>query len=230
MKQILNRAGLVLFTSFIYAGPPMMSDDPFTPKVGELEVNFASEMENGTDLTLVMPIVDINYGIYPHTQLTIETAYASSNGHNNSNGVEVAIKYNFYRSDTLNIAIYPKYLFYPISTPFDEGKSYELQIPISLKLNDHIEWVTSLSYLYPQNEANHYEIGSYLAYEHKKQTYFLETYIEEHPQDNHMATFFNLGYFYQYQENLGIMGSIGYETISLKKEAEVAYIALQVIF
>lgn len=230
MKQISKKAGLLLFANFLYAGPPMMTDDPFTPEVGELEVNFASEIENSEDLSLVIPIVDINYGIYPHTQLTIETAYASADNNYKSDGVEVAVKYNFYRSDTLNIALYPKYLFYPITTPFDEGKSYEIQLPISLKLSDTVEWVTSLSYLYPQNEANHYEVGSYLAYEHNKQSYFLETYFEEHPQDNNVATFFNIGYFYQYQENLGIMGSIGYETISLKKEAEVAYLGIQVIF
>ena len=230
MKVVLKKTGLLLFSGFLYAGPPMMTDDPFAPDVGQFEINFASEVENSDDLTVVAPIVDINYGIFPNTQLTVETAYASSDNKYKSDGLQVAIKYNFYRSDTLNIALYPKYLFYPISTPFNEGESYELQIPISLKLSDNLEWVTSLSYLYPQKEKNHYEVGTYLAYGKNNHTYYFETFVEEIPINNSMITFFNVGYFYQYKDNLGFMGSIGSEMVDSKKEADVAYLGFQVIF
>jgi len=230
MRVVFKKIGLVFFSGFLYAGPPMMTDDPFAPDVGQFEINFASEVENSDDLTVVAPIVDINYGIFPNTQLTIETAYASSDNKYKSDGLEVAIKYNFYRSERLNIALYPKYLFYPIDTPFDEGESYELQIPISLKLSDNVEWVTSFSYLYPQKEEKHYEVGTYLAYENNNHTYYLETYLEENPTDNNLATFFNVGYFYQYKENLGFMASIGAEMVASKQEADVGYLGLQVIF
>jgi len=230
MKIVLKKIGVLLFSGFLYAGPPMMTDDPFAPDVGKFEINFASEVENSDDLTVVVPIVDINYGIFPNTQLTIETAYVSSDNKYKSDGLKVAIKYNFYRSDTLNIALYPKYLFYPISTPFNEGESYELQIPIDLKLSDNLKWVTSLSYLYPQKAKNHYEVGTYLAYEKNNHTYYLETFVEEMPINSSMATIFNVGYFYQYKDNLGFMGSIGSEMVDYKKEADVAYLGFQVIF
>jgi hypothetical protein len=230
MKNLLKYLGLLLYINFLYAGPPMMSDDPFTPEVNELEINFASEVENGEDLTIVAPIIDINYGIYPHLQLTLERAYAFSNSHYNSNGLEVALKYHFYRGDILNIALYPKYLFYPINTPFDDGESYEFQIPISVQLSNNLEWVSSFSYLYPQKEKSHYEIGSYLAYTQKQATYYIETYIEENPTQRSIATTLNMGYFYQYRENIGFMGSIGYESINAKKEAILSYLGLQIIF
>jgi len=222
--------GLLLFTDLLYAGPPMMTDDPFTPDVDEVEINFASEIENSDELTVVAPIVDINYGIYPNIQLTVETAYASLDNQYKSDGLEVAIKYNFYRGEFLNIAIYTKYLFYPVDTPFNEGESYELQLPISLQLSENLEWVTSLSYLYPQKGLNHYEIGTYLAYEHNKHSYFMETYLEENSEDNTVTTFLNIGYFYQYKDNLGFMGSIGFERVDSTKQADVAYLGLQLIF
>ena len=230
MKIILKTVGILFLTNSIYAGPPMMTDDPFTPDSNQVEINFASEAEKNNNLTVVVPIVDLNYGIYPNTQLTVETAYASSNNRYKSDGLEVAIKYHFYRGDVLNIAIYPKYLFYPMDTPFNEGESYELQLPLSVKLSNNLEWVTSFSYLYPQKSANHYEVGTYLAYENNNHTYYLETFAEENPTDNNLATFFNVGYFYQYKENLGFMGSIGYQTIDSKKQADVAYLGFQIIF
>jgi hypothetical protein len=230
MNLISKKIGLVLLTNFLYAGPPMVTDDPFTPEVDEMEINFASELENSDRFTVIVPIVDVNYGIYPNVQLTVETAYASLGNAYKSDGVELAIKYNFYHSDVFNIAIYPKYLFYPIATPFNEGESYELQLPLSVQLSEQLEWVTSLSYLYPKKSEKYYEIGTYLAYSNKKHTYFLEIYFEEKPEVNTVATFFNIGYFYQYRDNLGVMGSIGYETVASKKEANVAYVGLQVIF
>ena len=104
MKFRLKIVGLFLFSSFLYAGPPMMTDDPFTPYLDEVEINFASEAERNDDLTGLVPIIDINYGIYPNIQLTVETAYALSDSKYKSDGLEVAIKYNFCRSDVLNIA------------------------------------------------------------------------------------------------------------------------------
>jgi len=230
MNVVFKKIGFLLFFGFLYAGPPMMTDDPFSPNLGQFEINFASELENSDEVSVVIPIIDINYGIFPNTQFTAETAYASSDNQYKSDGLEVAIKYNFYRSGRLNIALYPKYLFYPINTPFNEGESYELQIPISFKLSKNLEWVSSFSYLYPQKAENHYEVGTYLAYENNNHSYYIETYLEENPIDNTMVTFFNIGYFYQYKENLGFMGSIGSEMVDSKKEADVAYLGLQVVF
>jgi len=229
-SKLKGLVGIVLLGSILHSGPPMMSDDPFTPDLHTFEINFASEIEKGDDLKVVAPIIDVNYGIYPHTQLTLESGYASSRHHYRSDGLEVAVKYHFYRGEILNVALYPKYLFYPINTPFDEGSSYEFQIPISLQFSENLEWVTSLSYFYPQQESTHYEVGSYLAYQQKNHTYFLETYLEENPTDNSLGTFFNLGYLYEYQENLAIMGSLGSESVDSKKEANLAYIGVQLIF
>ena len=78
--------------------------------------------------------------------------------------------------------------------------------------------------------TNHYEVGTYLGYEYNKHSYFVETYLEEHPEENSIATFFNVGYFYQYRDTLGFMGSIGSEMVDSKKQADVAYMGLQVIF
>ena len=230
MKRVLRNMGCLLCSGFLYAGPPMMTDDPFVPEVNEVEMNLAMELEKGADLHVVAPIIDLNYGIYPNVQFTVETAYASSDKQYQSDGVEMAIKYHFYRSERINIALYPKYFFYPIETVFNEGESYEFQIPISLQLSDSLEWVTSLSYLFPQKEENRYEIGMYLAYEKSKHTYYLESYLEENPKDKNIATFFNVGYFYQYQDNLGLMASFGIEEVESSKQADVAYLGLQFIF
>jgi hypothetical protein len=229
-QKKFKKIGLLLLTNFLYAGPPMMTDDPFTPDVNELEINFASEFEKNDELSVVVPIVDMNYGVYPNVQFTLETAYASSDSQYKSDGVEVAVKYNFYHNDYFNIAIYPQYHFYPIETPFDEGETYSLLLPMSLQLSKNLEWVSSLSYVHPLNEKVHYEFGTYLAYTQEKHSYFWEIYLEEKVEENDLATFFNVGYFYQYRDNLGVMGSIGYETVGSKKEANVAYVGLQVIF
>ena len=230
MKKIFKKVGVFLLTPLLYAGPPMMTDDPFTPDVNQLEINFASEFEKSDDLSVVVPIIDMNYGIYPNVQLTLETAYASADSQYKSDGVEVAVKYNFYHNDYFNIAIYPQYHFYPISTPFDEGETFSFLLPMSWQISERLEWVSSFSYVHPLKEKEHYEFGTYFAYTKENHSYFLETYFEERAETNDVATFFNVGYFYQYRDNLGLMGSIGYETIDSRKQTNLAYVGLQVIF
>jgi hypothetical protein len=231
MKNRLSKIATLLLTSPLYAGPPMITDDPFTPKLNEFEVNFASELEKSDGVSMVAPIVDINYGLFSNVQLTLETGYALADGRYKSDGVELALKYNFYQSDDFSIALYPQYLFYPIKTPFDEGESYALLVPMSFQLSEDFEWVSTFSYVYSiLEESGHYEVGSYLSYTHEQSSYFLEGYFEEKPDEARWSQLVNVGYFYQYRDDLGFMFSVGEEINPLAKQTMLSYVGVQVVF
>ena len=173
---LLKFIGLLFFSSILHAGPPMATDDPFTPDVGQFEINFASELIKGAETEFVTPIIDFNYGAYPNVQFTFETAYASLANEYDSTGLELALKYHFYESEALNIALYPQYLFYPISTSLDEGEEFTLIVPISLQLSANTEWILSPAYVKSKGKASHLELGTYVKYNQDIHNYFFEFY------------------------------------------------------
>jgi len=224
MKQIVKHLTVFLLTSILHAGPPMMTDDPFTPDIHRFEVNVGFELEKSNQWKVVVPIIDVNYGISSNLQFTVERASILMDNKYNSDGVEIALKYHFYENDFFNIAIYPKYHFYLTDTSYNEGETYSLLLPMSLNLTNNLDLTTSVSYINSKKEGSAFEIGSYLSYRIKNQTYFFETYLEEE------SNVLNLGYFYQYKENMGLMFSIGQERDSLQEQTNLSYVGLQVTF
>ena len=213
----------------LYAGPPMLTDDPDVPNFGEFEINFSSQFEKSETDTLTMPIVDFNYGIFPKVQFTVESGYIWENSQHDFGETEIALKYNFYSNDIVSLALYPHYIFYANNSLFKESNSWEMMLPMSFKLSEKLSLVSSLTYIKPTKEQSHVEFGSYLEYENNADSYYVEGYWEEEPQSKD-TLLVNLGYLHEFDEGLAFIGSVGYEVQSSQKRATLGYLGLQVSF
>ena len=220
---------ILLIPFLLCAGPPMLTDDPDVPNFGEVEINFSSQLEKRETDTFTMPIVDFNYGIFPNVQFTVEHGYMWEGGKNDFGATEIALKYNFYGNDVFSIALYPHYIFYANDSLFKESNSWEMMLPMRFKLSENLSLVSNLTYLKPIGEQSHSEFGSYLEYEQKSSSYYLEGYWEEELEAKDRLLV-NLGYLHEFYEGLAFIGSVGYEVQSSQKRATVGYLGVQVSF
>lgn len=81
-------------------GPPLLTDDPFTPRAWHWEINSALSVEHASGMSATeMPALDLNYGWGPRLQLKVEGPYrwvASEDGHHHGAGNALAgAKYRF---------------------------------------------------------------------------------------------------------------------------------------
>lgn len=102
-------------------GPPVITDDPFTPRAWHWEINTAVSAEHGPDGTATeVPALDLNYGWGPKLQLKIESPYRWVSGpdaaHNGWGNVLAGVKYRFAdRFRGWAISTYPQVEF-PVSS------------------------------------------------------------------------------------------------------------------
>ncbi len=221
---------LFLFVTSLFAGPPMKSSDPFVPALHEFEVNIATEGEH-KELTLHrIPIIDINYGIVQNVQVTFETAYVNSEVENDFDSFEIALKWHFYESELFSIALYPKYKSYPVESIFNEGETYELSLPMNFRLNDSLDLVTDINYVYLKDSEEHFEFGTYIKYKDDKFSYFVEVFMEEAEHQKDFFTMGIVGFMYQFHENVAFMISYGKEITKGNPRATVGYSGFQFVF
>ncbi len=81
-------------------GPPLITDDPFTPRAWHWEINTAWSAEHGPDGSAhEMPAFDLNYGFGPKIQLKLERPYRWVSGpdwaHNGWGNALAGVKYRF---------------------------------------------------------------------------------------------------------------------------------------
>ena len=208
----------------------MLSDDPFVPDEGQFEINFSAAGEYRDVTVITAPIIDLNYGLIENVQITFATGYISTQDQKGWDAFELAMKYNFYSNDLFAIAINPKYISYPVETIFNEGSTYEVSIPMSIQLSEDWSWIISLAYIYPNGYDDHLEFGSYLQYRYMHQNFYAELFSESSKSYDDLFTLINIGYLYQFQENLAVMLSIGQEIRAQEKKATIGYGGIQLLF
>ena len=77
---------LIFATSFlassVFAGPPLLTNDPDTPGDGKFEINVAFTAERASrDWSLESPLIDVNYGFGDRIQLTLELPWLIGDPH-----------------------------------------------------------------------------------------------------------------------------------------------------
>lgn len=226
MKKVI----LSFFCTSLFAGPPMHSSDPFVPALNEYEINIALSSESGDETLYHAPIIDLNYGLVKDVQITLETAYTHTQVENDFDSFELAVKWNFYQDDFLSVAIYPKYVSYPVESIFSHGEDYELSIPVNIVLNKQIDLVIDTTYVMPFDGVNHFELGTYLKYKVQKHNYYIEIFMEEESYSFEFLSFGSVGYLYQFHENVAFMISYGVELMSRSSKATTGYTGLQFVF
>ncbi len=228
--MLVKKLMLFLFSTYLFAGPPMKSSDPFVPALHEFEVNIAAEGEHKDAILRRLPIIDINYGIIENVQVTFETAYIHSDLESDFDSFEIALKWLFYENDFFAIALYPKYKSYPLDSVFNEGETCEFTLPMNFTLNDSLDLVTDVTYVHPLEGENHFEFGTYIKYKSDAHIYFMELFMEEAKDQEDFFMLGALGYMYQFHENIAFMISFGKEITSGKPKATIGYSGLQFVF
>ena len=116
-------------------GPPMITDDPGTPGIGDWEINFSfiSELKKH-EKEFEIPLLDINYGYNERTQLKVEFPYLFNKTvpgeyQGRLGDVTFGIKYRFLDEDKYGIAlsIYPQIT---VATETDERNEYLFPLQI----------------------------------------------------------------------------------------------------
>ena len=214
----------------LFAGPPMKSSDPFVPSIGQYEINLSIEFEKKNSTLVRAPIIDFNYGIIENVQFTLESSYIISDSQKGFDSLEVAFKWPFYRGEIVTIGLNPKYISYPVDSIFNEGKVYELTIPMNFSLAQNIDLIADVTYVYPLDGVKHLEYGTYLKFSQNKHTYFSEVFFEDSPHTNELFTLVDLGYMYQFHKNIAFMISLGKEIIAEDKKAVIGYSGLQFVY
>ena len=221
---------LVTSSMLLIAGPPMLSDDPFVPKKGSFEFNFAATFEDGNEKILTAPIVDTNYALSDTLQLTLATGYIESHHKSDWDAYEISMKWNFYQNDFFAIALTPIYRDYPVHTVFNEGKSYKVGFPMAFRFTKGWSLVVTPNYVFLNTQDNHLELGSYLKYSYRQHDFFAEVFTESAKEYHALFTLVNFGYMWQFHEHVGFMLSLGREIRAEEKEATIAYSGLQLTF
>lgn len=113
---VLSATALLAWPRALHAqgGPPLLTDDPFTPRAWHWEINTALESEPGPDgHESEMPAFDLNYGFGPRIQLKVEVPYrwvsAGGNDHEGWGNPLAGVKVRF--ADTFHgwaLSTYPQ--------------------------------------------------------------------------------------------------------------------------
>ena len=221
---------LLLWSSALLAGPPMLTEDPFVPNKGQFEVNVAAFIEDRENPVLTAPIIDVNYGIIENVQLTLVAGYISTENERGWDAFEFAFKWNFYNGDFFSIAANPKYRDYPVETIFNEGETYEVALPMNFQFNTRWSLVFTPSYIYHALDDKHLELGAYMQYSLKQQNFYAELFTEESKEHDAIFSIVNLGYFWQFHNNVALLFSLGREIRVEEKEATIGFSGLQFLF
>lgn len=121
----------------------MITDDPGTPGNGKLENNFAITFEHRPDETgYEVPVIDLNYGVGEHIQLTLQTApvLLKRSGHGligGLGGTEAAVKWRFLGGATsgLDMSMFPRVIFNTVQSSVRRGLAEEgtrFQVPFQI--------------------------------------------------------------------------------------------------
>src|SRR5262245_3080124 len=100
-------------------GPPLETDDPWTPGDGRFEVVLGAEIERlSTKIDVVRPILDLNYGLGDYIQLKLELPWALAFSDEHTLGgpgnVDLGLKWRFIGKDEetdLGLSVYPQLSF-----------------------------------------------------------------------------------------------------------------------
>ncbi len=211
----------------LFAGPPMLSNDPYPPDKGHYEVNVAYEYEHSNEARLhTVPIIDANYGLNEDIQLTVSQAYLFENKDPKGvDALELSMKWIFYRGAKLTVALSPVYLSYPFHTSLSSGKTYELHTLFDLKLSDNVRAVFDTGYEISQSDYDLFELGAYLQYTKKRSNYFFELFSNTTKVEQQVVL--NLGYTYKLNERYLLMYSMGHD---LMMPVFVSYMGVQIAF
>lgn len=215
---------------FLWAGPPVKSNDPLIPAKGEYEINFGFSTEYRETKLIQFPIIDANYGLAENLEVTLVSAYNYGSHDHGFDALEIAMKWVAYSGDFFAMAIAPAYFSSPIDSVYYIGETYRMAIPMSFTLTPHLNFVMDLIYLNPKSDLEHFELGAFLRYSKDKYEYFLEGFSDEISSQTTVPLLLTIGYTYAINKKMVFLISYGEEVVTQTTKAKRFYSGLRLFF
>jgi len=206
-------------------GPPMITDDPFTPENGHWENNFAMQF-TGTALSkeVDFPAADINYGYGDHIQLKIqmpmmEYLHIDDRSLIGIGDVLIGVKARFLDEEQNGIAVstYPQYEFNNSSIA-EDGQAPQFFLPLeAAKTFGRFHYAADLGYSFVASGPDGLAYGIVMGYDQSEPC---ELLLEIHGDNQfHIGleeVILNAGLTYKLSPSLVLLASAGTTVYSLE--------------
>jgi hypothetical protein len=199
-------------------GPPMITDDPFTPENGHWENNIAVQFTGTTaSKEIEIPAVDINYGYGDHVQLKIEMPIMSCLHSNNgsvigSGNVKIGAKARFLDEEISGIAVstYPQYEFKTSSIAGqDEAPQFFLPLEAAKTLGRY-HFAAEAGYANTASGPDELVYGIVMGYDQSERCELLaELHGDNHIHAGVEGIIFNVGLTNELTPSFGFLASAG---------------------
>lgn len=206
---------------FVFAGPPIVTDDTGTPGPGKWEANIGFNMEKRRSKTeYQIPVLDVNYGIGERIQLNYIVPWTAlhipeegtKSGLGNS---EIAIKWRFLDQDKrgIDISVYPRLIINNPSSAdrgiVDKGTIFRLPFQMEKKIGI-ITVNPEVGYDFHQEGSDQWIYGLALKYAEVKGLEMLaEIFGTTDNKFSNAETAVNIGLRKDVVENVSLHASIG---------------------
>ena len=213
---------LLLIAGPVFAGPPLITDDPDTPGDKHWEINVAFVLDKtATDAALETPLLDLNYGVGDNIQLKCEVplliqhekGIGTQGGMGNS---LVGVKWRFIDEGKFgaNMSTYPQLELNPPTSSTDRGlvdKGKNLLLPVEVSKKFGPFWVGGeLGYTVRQYSGNDWFYGFIAGYEVLENlTIVGEIHGGVTQEFKSEENVFNIGTQWDFSKKYGLLASAG---------------------
>lgn len=225
MRLVLAMLSLLVLTSraLAQAGPPLITDDPGTPGDRKWEINVPVTVEQTPgQRTFEVPLLDLNYGVGEHVQLTYQVAPFVVDGQDEGprgtlSNSQVGVKWRFLDEDEHGVAmsIFPQVEFNnPGSNAADRGlvdDGTQVFVPIEIARNfGKFELDVEVGYNFIQHADDEWRYGIAAAYPVTKRLELAGEIAGIVDQDFHRNDLMlNVGFRYDLTDQMKLLFSAG---------------------
>ena len=233
---------LFLFPAILRADPPILTDDPDSPKQNGWEI-FAGAVVEKRDRVLLMetPSVEIEYGVLDSLQITFQQAWitraSEHQGTQNGIGDSLAgVKWRFLDQDTsgVSVSVYPQFSFNDSNRSVNLGlvtKGWQMILPVEVqrKFGGTI-LMSEFGYTWREQSSNGLLYGLAVEQEiNEKFSLLAELHGESAIRFLEGVLVFDLGFRWQTSEHVALIGSAGRALYEGSRSAPdfIGYLGLQ---
>jgi hypothetical protein len=213
---------IVITAAPVFAGPPLLTDDPDTPGDQHWEINVAYTLDKSKmESTQETPILDLNYGLGDNIQLKYEIPWLinreQQTGTKSGAGNSLAgIKWRFLEEEKygVNMSVYPQIGFnFPTSSAAREVFYEETYGILPVEVSKKFGLLTldgEFGYTFNQHSENEWLYGLFCGYEIRENlTMLAEIHGGATTQFNSNETVFNIGTQWDFTKKYGLLASAG---------------------
>lgn len=234
------------------AGPPYITDDPGTPEYHHWEVNLAVTAEHrGSERTFEAPLIDINYGLLPNTELNVEVPYMAQKDEGNRvealGDIALGFKWRFYElgeeeSAKKTFAIDAISVYPQVGFPSPDSSAAEMEpdnthasfvVPVQLGAHWR-KWSigAEVGCVLQSKESAKFFAGGVVSRSFGHCTLGLELYSAEPNRNLSRVVIANIGAVMSVTERYAVLVSIGRELVNRQetRASLVLYVGQQISF